>query len=70
MKGQTSFPFNSSVREVERWQEEVDNVVGEDSGDKIVVVVGLEEGERKSALFVWKRLLTLTTNRQICCAGF
>ncbi len=38
--------------EVERWQEEVDNVVVvEDSGDR-VVGVGLGEGERKSALFV------------------
>ena len=57
------------AREVERWQEEVEDVVEEvDSAG--VAGVGLGEGERKSVFFVWISKSALITKRRMSCGSF
>ena len=62
------------AREVERWQEEVvEDVVEEVVEDDAGVVaggVGLGEGARKSAFFVWKSKSALITKRRMSCGSF
>jgi len=62
------------AREVERWQEEVvEDVVEEVVEDDAGVVaggVGLGEGARKSAFFVWKRQRKLITRKRTRCGSF